>query len=97
MFNNADLTFPEVENEKGEKLPLTQGRYIAYMKSSDRVLRKNAFEALYGAYAKFQNTLGAAYDANARQAAFFAGSDDTRMRWKPRWMQAGFLSLFTII
>ena len=73
MFNNADLTFPEVENEKGEKLPLTQGRYIAYMKSSDRVLRKNAFEALYGAYAKFQNTLGAAYDANARQAAFFAG------------------------
>ncbi|MDY3918551.1 MAG: oligoendopeptidase F [Candidatus Limivivens sp.] len=73
MFNNADLTFPAVENEKGEKLPLTHGRFLSYMQSEDRTLRRNAFQALYGEYARFINTLGAAYDANARQAAFFAG------------------------
>ncbi|MDO5424682.1 MAG: oligoendopeptidase F [Eubacteriales bacterium] len=72
MFNNADLTFPDVENEKGEKVPLTHGRYGAYLQGKDRTLRKNAFQALYSQYAHFINTLGATYDANARQAAFFA-------------------------
>lgn len=72
MFNNADLTFPDVENEKGETLPLSHGLYIAYMHGQDRTLRKNAFAAVYASYARFINTLGAVYDANARQAAFFA-------------------------
>lgn len=72
MFNNADIIFEDVTSENGEKLPLTQGRYITYLESGDRELRKQAFQNLYKSYAAFRNTVGALFDANARQANFFA-------------------------
>ena len=72
MFNNADIRFPEVEDAKGTKRMLTVGNYISYMQSKDRVLRKNAFEALYSVYGQFINTLAATYYANLKQADFFA-------------------------
>ena len=72
MFNNADIRFPEAEDAKGTKRVLTVGNYISYMQSKDRVLRKNAFEALYSVYGQFINTLAATYYANLKQADFFA-------------------------
>lgn len=72
MFNNADIRFPQVTDCKGKKYELTQGTYMTYMESSDRVLRKNAFETLYSVYAQFTNTLAAVYYANTKQADFFA-------------------------
>jgi oligoendopeptidase F len=72
MFNNADVRFPEITDETGEKHELTQGTYISYLESKDRTLRKAAFESLYSVYGQFSNTLAAAYYANAKQADFFA-------------------------
>lgn len=72
MFNNADITFPDIEDGEGNKRPLTQGTYISCLESRDRTLRKNAFETLYSVYEQFQNTLAATYYANAKQADFFA-------------------------
>ncbi|MDO4305346.1 MAG: oligoendopeptidase F [Eubacteriales bacterium] len=72
MFNNADIRFPEIEDGKGSRRELTQGTYISCLESRDRVLRKNAFEALYSVYGQFQNTLAATYYANMKQADFFA-------------------------
>ena len=72
MFNNADIRCPEVEDAKGTKRVLTVGNYISYMQSKDRVLRKNAFEALYSVYGQFINTLAATFYANLKQADFFA-------------------------
>lgn len=72
MFNNADITFPDVEDGEGKGHPLTQGTYISLLESYDRVLRKNAFETLYSVYGQYQNTLAATYYANAKQADFFA-------------------------
>lgn len=72
MFNNADIRFPQVEDGNGKMHDLTQGMYMTYMESSDRVLRKNAFETLYSVYAQFTNTLAAVYCANMKQADFFA-------------------------
>ena len=56
-FNNADLKFPDIENEKGEKVPLTHATYMTYMCSYDRTLRKNAFFALHESFGKWENTL----------------------------------------
>lgn len=50
MFNNADITFPEITDEKGEKRKLTVGTFISCMESKDRILRQHAFQALYGEY-----------------------------------------------
>ncbi|WFR59860.1 oligoendopeptidase F [Anaerocolumna sp. AGMB13025] len=72
MFNNADLKFPQIENENGEMVDLTHGRYISYMESSDRRVRKDAFQTLYATYKKYKNTLAATFSANVKQEAFFA-------------------------
>lgn len=72
MFNNADVRFPDIEDEKGRKHELTQGTFISFLESRDRALRKNAFQTLYSVYGQFQNTLAATYYANAKQADFFA-------------------------
>ena len=72
MFNNADITFPEITDEKDEKEKLTVGTFISYMESKDRTLRQHAFQTLYGEYRQYINTLSAAYYGNAKQADFFA-------------------------
>lgn len=72
MFNNTDITFHPVTDEKGKEEPLTQGRYTAYMQSPDRRVRKEAFANLYQSYAGFKNTLAALYEANAKKTAFYA-------------------------
>jgi len=72
MFNNADIRFADITDEKGEKVPLTQGRFISFMESRDRKVRQEAFTSLYAAYRQNINTIAAMYDANARASAFFA-------------------------
>lgn len=72
MFNNADLTFGEITGEDGEPEQLTHGRYVKFLESHDRRVRKEAFETLYQAYGQFRNTLAAAFAANVKQSRFFA-------------------------
>ena len=47
---DADLTFPDAVDGKGEKHPLSNGSYTVLMSSEDRALRKSAFENLYSVY-----------------------------------------------
>ncbi len=56
LLNNSDLKFPIVENEKGEKIQLTHGIYGQLMESTDRKIRKGAFEGMYSVYSQFKNT-----------------------------------------
>lgn len=72
MFNNADITFEPVTDGDGNRMPLTQGRYISYLQNQDRDIRKEAFTNLYRGYAGFQNTLAAMYEANVKQNVFFS-------------------------
>lgn len=71
-FNNADIKFGDITDENGETVTLTNGRYGAFMESSHRSVRKNAFEALYKQYGAFINTLAATYYSNVKQAIFRA-------------------------
>ena len=72
MFNDADLTFPNVKDGEGNEHPLSQGSYISYMESADRTLRKNAFETLYHTYGSYKNTVSAVLSAQVKQLQFFA-------------------------
>lgn len=72
MLTDADLTFPDVADAEGNLHPLSQGTYISYMESPDRVLRKNAFEALYHTYGSFKNAISAVLSAQVKQLQFFA-------------------------
>lgn len=72
LFNNADLKFPEITGEDGNKVELTHGRYISFMESENREVRKEAFNAMYKTYEKYKNTLAAVYNASVKKDVFFA-------------------------
>ena len=72
MFNDADVTFPDAIDSEGNHHPLSQGTYISYMESSDRALRKSAFENLYRTYGSYKNTISAILSAQVKQLQFFA-------------------------
>jgi len=72
MLNNADLKFPKVKNEQGEEIELTHGRYIQFLESKDREVRKAAFKAMYETYGKLKNTLAATLNANVTKNVFYA-------------------------
>lgn len=72
MYNNADIRFPYIKDENGKKVELTKGRYIKFMETADRRVRKDAFKALYKAYAEVQNTLASTLSNNVRKDKFFS-------------------------
>ena len=71
-FGNADLKFPEIEDAAGKKHPLTQASFVPYEMSEDRILRKNAYEAMYRTLGGFKNTAAALLNAQGKQLKFFA-------------------------
>lgn len=67
MLNNADLEFPEIENEKGEKVQITHGNYSRFLEGSDRRVREDAFKAVYATYGKFRNTFASTLSGNIKR------------------------------
>jgi len=56
-LNNADLTFKPAIDSKGDEHPLSNGSYLSYTRSHDRVLRKTSFQHLHQGYQSHINTL----------------------------------------
>ncbi len=71
-FRNADMRFPSVQDGQGKEHPLTQESLVAYLRSTDAVLRKNAFEMFYSTLAGWRNSIATTLDAQFRQLKFFA-------------------------
>ena len=71
-FADADITFPDAVDGKGNKYPLSQGTFVACEESADRVLRKSAYENLYHTFGSFKNTAAATLNAQGKQLKFFA-------------------------
>lgn len=72
MLNNADLTFPDIKDEDGNDVKLTHGRYIRFMESKSRDVRKGAFEAMYDTFAGFKNTFATTLNGNVKKDNFYA-------------------------
>ena len=56
MLSDADLKFPVVEGENGQKVELSEGTYSKLLESVDQKVRQGAFKALYQTYGAFKNT-----------------------------------------
>ena len=56
MLSDADLKFPVVEGENGQKVELSEGTYSKLLESADQKVRQGAFKALYQTYGAFKNT-----------------------------------------
>ncbi|HPZ21789.1 MAG TPA: oligoendopeptidase F [Bacillota bacterium] len=72
MLNNADMRFPEIRDEEGEKVELSHGRYIKFMQSPDRRVRREAYEAMYTTYGNVINTLATSLNSKIKGGMFFA-------------------------
>ncbi|MBP3041524.1 oligoendopeptidase F [Bacillaceae bacterium Marseille-Q3522] len=72
MLNNADLVFPEITDENGEKSEVTHGRYIRFLESANRQVRHDAFHAVYSTYGKFRNTFASTLSGQVKKDNFNA-------------------------
>lgn len=72
LLNNADMTFDSVTDIEGNRYPVTHASFIRLMHSSDRNVRKDAFESMYKTYAEHKNTSAAILSAQMKQLNFFS-------------------------
>ena len=72
LFANADMTFPDALDAQGNAHPVSQGTFVTCEESPDRVLRKNAYESLYGSFNDYKNTAAGLLNAQNKQLKFYA-------------------------
>src|SRR5699024_1844966 len=72
MLNNADIQFPLVKNENGQEVQLSHGLYGQLMESTDRSVRKEAFEKMYDVYRSFNNTLASTLQNEVKKNNYLA-------------------------
>lgn len=72
MLSFADLEFPEIEDQEGNKVKLTQSNYSLFLKSKNPKVRKEAFEATYLVYGKYKNTFASTLYGGIKSEIFYA-------------------------
>lgn len=72
MLNNADIEFPKVTNDEGQEVQLSHGLYGQLLESTNRDVRKEAFEKLYEVYAGFNNTLASTLQNEVKKNNYLA-------------------------
>ena len=73
-FSNADMTYADAIDSEGKAHPMSSGAYMGYMNSTDRTLRKSAYESMFGSFRNFRNTSAALLNAQGLQLKFFANA-----------------------
>lgn len=71
MLSFADLQFPEIEDENGEKVRVTHSNFSLFLKSKDARVRKDAFEAMYGVYGQYKNTFASTLYGGIKSEIFY--------------------------
>jgi oligoendopeptidase F len=72
QLNDADLKWPAIENEKGDKVELGHSSYSAFLHSPSREIRKQAFHAYYVQFEAHKNTLAAALNGSVQRDVYYA-------------------------
>lgn len=69
---DADLKFADAVDSQGNRHPLSQGTFVLLEESTDRVLRKSAYENLYDGFTGVRNTAAAVLNGQNQQLKFFS-------------------------
>jgi len=72
LLTNADLQFPEIEDDTGARRQLSQGRFLSFMLNRNRAVRRRAFEGLYDTYGSVRNTTTATLRNHVHMHNFLA-------------------------
>lgn len=72
IINNTLVDLGYIKDEDDNNVKLTNGNYSKYIKSNDRRVRKEAFEAKGKAYKKFSNLISTDYEAYIKACSMIA-------------------------
>ena len=72
IMRATDFVWPTFEDENGNKLTMSQGRYGKYTKSTDRRVREDMYEALYVPFKGNINTMSVLMKGNVEGHIFYA-------------------------
>jgi oligoendopeptidase F len=72
ILTNSDIKLPFVEDENGEMIELSHGRYYSAMYSKDRDYRARVFEAYLDSYKSYINTFTVLFNGNLKTNIFNA-------------------------
>lgn len=72
IFTNADLKLPSIEDENGQMIELSHGRYYSAMYSKNRDFRARVFNAYLGSYKNYINTFAVLFNGNLKTNIFNA-------------------------
>ena len=72
MINDADIKFPDIEDENGNLVQLTKGKYTLFLENNNQDVRRNAFNTFYETYLKQKNTLASTYYSSVKSDSFYA-------------------------
>ena len=71
-IDSSDLQFGTVVDSEGNEVELTNSRYGAFLHSTDRRVRKDAWTGLFKGYNALNHTLAANYEGHVKSRVFFA-------------------------
>ena len=72
QLNDADLRWPAIEDENGDRVELGHSSFSAFLHSSVREVRKTAFHTFYTQYESHKNTLAASFNASVQRDVYYA-------------------------
>lgn len=72
ILDNADIVFPTIRDAQGQDVQLSHSNYISFMESSNREVRKAAYQALYSIYEQYQHTYAKTLQTNVKVHNFTA-------------------------
>lgn len=71
-LENIDLSFPQVKNEKGQLVQLTNGNFITFLENPKRSVRQEVFEKYYQSYQSHIHTFAQTLNLAVKQHEFYA-------------------------
>ncbi|ELP34088.1 oligoendopeptidase F [Rhodopirellula baltica] len=72
QLNDADLRFGELKNEDGQRMELSHATFIQFLHSTDRDVRKKAFDQYYQVFSEHENTLAATLAGSIHRDVYYA-------------------------
>ena len=72
MLDNVDLKYGAIEDEQGNPVELTGGRFGRFRENRDRRVRQDAFRRIHETFAGMGNTIATLYAANVKSDLFFS-------------------------
>lgn len=71
-FSDSDIKYPRIKNENGDFTDLTDSNYSAFIRSSNREVRENAFKGIFNTLYSYKNMFASSLLANAKNLSNIA-------------------------